>query len=413
MKFIGKTTKNRIINFVKKISLAYQEFNFDKCHQLSSTLTVYSIMSVIPILAMIFGVAKGFGFEKKLQEQIINQLPQTEELSSRLINFATNLLDETQGSLITSVGIIILFWSASRLFWHLEHIFDKIWHIKSKRTIGTKFINYFFILFLFPSFILLSNSVMFMISSYLVKLRLQLPFFQNIGFFAKLPFMIIPYVIIWLIFTVLFIFLPNRRISIRSAAIAGIFSGTLFQIVQFLYLKLQLNLSIYNPIYGSFAAIPLLIAWLIFSWSIILFGAELAFVNQFYNPCLKWTNRKNLNFYQKKCLSLKILCLIGNQFTKGGRILTSKDIANTLKLQEITVIDLLNNLVEISLVAKASGRNSGYIPAMGIELFTVGNIVKMLENSNSIKDDQEKSIDNFELQLKDISVDKLVTELKL
>ena len=380
---IGKKLKATVKEIYLILKQSHKEFNHDKCYRLTSTLAVYSVMSIVPILAMIFALAKGFGFEKLLQEQLLNQIPQNEQFLSRLFTFSKELLQNTQGSLMAGVGVIILFWSASRLFWHLESIFDTIWHVKSTRSYSARFINYTFMIFLLPTLIIVSSSLMVFISSYIVRLKIHLPFLQNIGFFASLPIILVPYVVIWLIFLVLFLLLPNVKVSIKSVLFAAILSGTMFQLLQWVYLKFQFTLSFYNPIYGSFAAIPLFVIWLRLSWSILLFGAEFAATHQFFNIAYPTIPLLSLNFYQTKVLSLKVLSIIVKRFSRGEEFLSTQDISAKLGLQEVFVRDILANMVKAGLLTKTKGDVDGFVPAMGIDLITLGSAIDKLEKVGS------------------------------
>jgi membrane protein len=84
----------------------------------ASSLTFYTLLSVVPVVAMFFGVAKGFGFEKRLENQLFERFPGQEEVLGQVINFANSLLEQTKGGLIAGVGLLVLFWSVLKVLGH-------------------------------------------------------------------------------------------------------------------------------------------------------------------------------------------------------------------------------------------------------------------------------------------------------
>ena len=119
-----------ILKYLKIIILAIQGFVKDNCALRASALTLYTLLSIVPIIAMLFGVAKGFGFEKKLREQIIEQIPEQDSMIMQVIAFAENLLASTKGGLVAGIGIVVLFWTVIRVIGNIESSFNHIWKIR-------------------------------------------------------------------------------------------------------------------------------------------------------------------------------------------------------------------------------------------------------------------------------------------
>ncbi|HZD40875.1 MAG TPA: YihY/virulence factor BrkB family protein, partial [Terriglobales bacterium] len=118
--------------------LAIRRFNLNKCDLRASALTFYSLMSIVPVVAMAFAVAKGFGFEKILAEQLMSKLQGQEEVAERIIDFAKSLLANAKGGTIAGVGILVLFWTVIKLLGNIEGSFNDIWGVKTPRPWGRK-----------------------------------------------------------------------------------------------------------------------------------------------------------------------------------------------------------------------------------------------------------------------------------
>lgn len=238
-------------------------------------LTFYSLMSIVPIVAIGFGIAQelGFGetFTKLVQEQLIAQ-PQVAE---KIIEFSNSTLENTRGNVIASLGIGVLLWTVFRMIGNIEIYFDEIWKAKVPRTLWDQAKSYIPMIFLFPIFLVGANNILLFVSTKAVGATQSVEFLsifsELIEFLAHLLSSLIGLIV--LIF--MYIYLPNTKVSWRAAATGGIIAAILYALWQWIYVTFQANAASYGFIYGSFAAFPLFLIWLNYSWVIILFGTEL------------------------------------------------------------------------------------------------------------------------------------------
>jgi membrane protein len=285
--------KSFLIKQLRIIILAIRGYDEDKCFFRASSLTFYTLLSIVPVAAMFFGIAKGFGFEKVLEKRIYENFPGQQEVLSQVLNFSNSLLQETRGGLIAGIGLAVLFWSILKVLNHIERSFNDIWEIKVGRSWGRKFGDYLSIMLISPIFIILSGSVTVFITTQVEQITQRIAllgmFSPAISFLLKF----IPYALIWALFTFLYIIMPNTKVNFKAGLLGGVVAGTIYQIAQWAYISFQVGAARYNAIYGSFAALPLFLMWVQISWWIVLFGAELSFANQNvdtyeYEPdCLK------------------------------------------------------------------------------------------------------------------------------
>jgi membrane protein len=146
------------IKLMRTFILAYRGFNEDKVNLRASALTYFSILSVVPIIAMAFGIAKGFGFDDKMQQLLQESLKGQEDIATWLIDFATNMLDSVKGGWIFGIGLVFLLWTVMQVLSNIENAFNSIWQVKHSRVFFRKFSDYFSIMLIAPILILVSSS---------------------------------------------------------------------------------------------------------------------------------------------------------------------------------------------------------------------------------------------------------------
>jgi membrane protein len=375
--------KSFLFRQLRIIWLASRGFITDKVQIRASALTFYSLMSVIPVIAIAFAIAKGFGFDQRLEQQITQSFQQNEEVLKWVLNFSRHALDATNGGYIAGIGIIILFWSVMSLLNQIENSFNHIWQIRVSRAWYRKFTDYLTIMLIAPILIILSGSVTVFVNTQLSEFMDKAPildFFKPlVSFLVK----ILPYLIIWIVLTVLFVIMPNTKVRFGSAMVAGIVSGTILQLLQWFYLDLQYGISKLSVIYGSFAAIPLFIMVMQMSWIIVLLGAEISFANQNVSRYEFESEALNISIREKKAMTLMIMHLIVKNFAKGEPPLTAEMISVELKIPIRLVSDIVQDLAMvglISMVLKDDGKERMFQPAMDIHTLTVSSVLMRLEN---------------------------------
>jgi len=376
-------SKSFIFRQLRIIVLAARGFMNDKVQLRASSLTFYSLLSVIPVVAIAFAIAKGFGLDQNLQQLVAKEFQTQPEVLDWLLSVATNALQKTRGGPIAGVGVIILFWSAMSLLDQIESSFNHIWQIRSSRPWYRKFTDYLTIMLIAPVFLILSSSITVLDLSDFISRSSILDFLKPLfNFLLKFA----PYVLTWFALTVLYIIIPNTKVKFVPALVSGIIAGTVLQILQWLYIDLQFGISKLSSIYGSFAAIPLFILWLQASWIILLLGAELSFANQNVSRYEYESEALNVSQYQKKALVLMIMNMIIRNFTVGEKPISAEDISGKLKIPVRLVRDILqdlNNAGLVSVIHENEHEERLYQPAMDINKLSISYVLNRLERKGS------------------------------
>ncbi len=265
------------IHKLRVLVLAVRGFLLDQAPIRASALTYYSMLSLIPLLAMIFGIARGFGLDEKLRTELVAQIPQQQEFVEQIVLYAERFLEQTKGGLIAGIGIILLIWAVIRLLTHIEKAFNHIWKVEQGRNIFRKVADFVSIALLGPLLLLISSSITVYVSSRVTDIATAVDQIGLISQSVEYLLNFTPYVIAWILFAFVYIVMPNRNVPVESNLMAAIVAGTLFQLLQWGYVESQIGVAKYNAVYGSLAALPLFLIWLQLSWMVVLFGAEIAY----------------------------------------------------------------------------------------------------------------------------------------
>lgn len=307
------------LRVLRIFALSLSEFARDKCTLHASALTFFTLLSIVPIFAMAFGIAKGFGLETMLHERLM-ELEGQQEVIRRIIEFSESMLQNTKGGVIAGVGVLLLFWSVIQVLQNIEKSFNHIFAVQKERTLIRKLADYMTIMLVCPILVILSGSLTVFISTQVTNM---ITHFGQAGVFIG-PVMIkllalTPYLIFWLLLTFLYVVMPNTRVNKGSAFFGGVVAGTLYQLVQVLYITSQLVVSKFGAIYGSFAALPLFLVWLQLSWQIVLYGAELAFAHQNEETYEFEEESRNASVSIQKCVGLLLTHACIKNFCAGKK----------------------------------------------------------------------------------------------
>ena len=237
----------------------------------SAALTFYTLMSLVPVVALVFAVVKGFGLAEGLEQNLYEVLPQSPEVIDYVVGFAQKALARTQGGWVALVGVLTLFWAVIKVFGSIEDAFNNIWEVRSTRSAARKYGDYIAVVVVAPILWVISSSM----GNYAAEILgvAGSPALEVLSRAGSL-------VVAWVMFTFIYVVLPSTKVRLTAALTAGVVAGTAFVLFQWGYVYLQRWMTSYNAIYGSFAALPLFLLWMQISWEILLLGGELSFAYQ-------------------------------------------------------------------------------------------------------------------------------------
>ena len=410
-----------LLRYLRVILLALRGFVEDRVLLRASALTYFTLMAIVPIFAMGFGIAKGFGMDKYLEKQLLANLKGQQVVVDKLIDFSSSLLERTGGGLIAGIGVAVLFYSVLKVFSHIEHSFNDIWQIKQARPFTRKFADYLSMMLIAPVLLIAASGINVFIVTQLAQLSQKMEIISLVSPIIIFSLRFLPYFIIWIMFTLLYVVMPNTKVNILSGIIAGVIAGSAFMVIQWVYIDFQVGVSKYNAIYGSFAALPLFLTWLQLSWLIVLFGAEIAFSHQNENFYEFEAETENLSHRSLQALSLLLLNRIVLRFINGDKPYTAQELSKELKLPIRLVRSLLFTLVESNILARSyteEPKTPAFLPAQYIDKYTVAFVINKLDtegafvNLDHVKFNVISNIHkDFETSVSALSTNVLVKDL--
>lgn len=340
----------------------------------SAALTFYTLMSLVPIVAVAFAIVKGFGLADTLTQSLYELFPNNPETAEYLLDFAEKAIERTRGGLVATVALITLLWAVIRVLSSIERAFNAIWEVKIRRSVTRQYTDYIAILFIVPILWIAANAI----GNFAQNL---LGFDQS--WYYELLSRFIALIVVWIMFTLMYVVIPSTKVRFGSAFHAGVFSGTLFILFQWGYIYLQHWMTSYNAIYGSFVALPLLLVWMQTSWQILLFGAELSFAYQ--NIARFDAERESLlvSHNMRRRILLAVMLVVVRNFRNRGGALSAEEIRRQLKLPTRIVNDVLYQLVGAGqLIAVPDNKGSqelSYAPAYEIAQMTLYGVIEAVE----------------------------------
>lgn len=382
---LGELPRHRsfIVREIRILVLAFKGFREDKIQLRASALTFYTLLSIVPVAAIAFGVARGFGFDKRLEAEIMNSFQGHQEVMNYVLQIARDFLQNTSGVFFGIVGLIILFWSVMQVLDHIEKSFNHIWQIKNSRPWIRKFADYLSLMIFGPVFLILASSFTVYITTTVGSMSEKVDVIRSIEPAIIFLMRFAPYFILWIVFTLLYMVMPNTRVKFRSALVAGVMAGTMFQFTQYLYIHFQVGVTKYNAIYGSFAAFPLFIIWMQASWLVVLLGAELSFANQNVNKYEFESESLHISQAQRRIITLMLLNIISRRFVEGQPPLSAAELAKIIQIPVRIAREIIYSIAEAGLVTEIyvdQPKERLYQPALDVRLLRISYILNRLDN---------------------------------
>jgi membrane protein len=353
--------------FFRTVYLAAREFLNDRCPQQASALTFYSLLSVVPGAAIALAIARGLGLERNLETFVRGSFHWRREVVDFIINSARSLIASSSTGLITGVGVVLLFWSVVSVLGSIENTFNGIREVRSPRNWPHRLGDYVIVILAGTILLVISSGVAVLIESQL-RIIGQYSILRLLGLIATA-----------VLFTFLYVIMPNERVSVRPAVFGGLIAGGLYLVVQWVYIKLQVGVVQYSAIYGGFVAIPLFLAWVQMSWNIVLFGAELSFAYENAETYGFEPDHARLSEAGRRLLGLRIMRLLARNFTAAGPPLTADEISRRLEIPHRLVRHLLHELVDTNLATVTPRGPRAYQPARGVDALTIKFVTDKLD----------------------------------
>ena len=368
-------TKKRIwYRILQTIILFVRGFKDKALNVRANSLSFSLLFAFVPMVAGVFAVARGFGFEELLKEELSTSFLAEANVAHVILEWVERYLETTRGGLFLGIGLIVLFWAVYAFFNMLERSFNTIWNVKQSRSFGRRLTNYMVVLLLVPIMIILTSGI----SIFLNSTQVLAPVLQAIEPIRRIVLRTIPFVVSSVVFTWIFIAIPNTKVRFVSAVIPGFVVGALFQVVQAFSVYLVVLFARMSLVYGAFSAIPLILIWLHITCWLLLIGAELAFAIQNNDMFAYEKDLETMSRRYKDYVMLYLLSTIVKRFEQGEVPQTAQEMAEVNQLPIRLVQQLLARLEETNIIHRIyveQAEDETFVPAMDTRLITVGMVM--------------------------------------
>ncbi len=385
-----------LISVVKALILSVRFFVSDRMMEKASALTYNTLLALVPLIALMLGIGRGFGLQDVLNDTLQNIFPGQKEAIEYCFEFANNYLAHSKTGVVMGLGVVLLLWVIISLIGNIESVFNQIWQQKKSRSTVRKFTDYLSIIIVVPLIVFLSSGIQIFLQTFLKTDYVDATISQAMQNALKIA----PYVLTILVFTAVYIIIPNTKVRIINALVAGAIAGCGFQVFQTLYISGQIWVAKYNAIYGSFAALPLLLLWVQMSWVICLYGAELAYASQNIKNFDFEKDTQNLSRRYFDFLTVVVAGIIYNRFKQGEEGLTTEELTDYLHLPSKLTNKITARLDEIDVIRETVDRGNRdrhyWSPGISPDTLTIGMLIERIGNQGSedLKINYKKAFDN-------------------
>ena len=371
---------DRVGRIFKQLVIAIRFFTAKRVLSQASALTYSTLLAIVPILAVVFAIGRGFGYNKYIEVWFRGALSSQPQVAEIIIGFVNSYLVHTKSGIFLGVGLAFMLYTVLMLVSNIEQAFNQIWQVKKQRSIFRTVTDYLAMFFLFPIIIVPTTGISIFVSTITSQMSAN---YMLLAPVVRFLIDLAPFALMSALFIAMYVFMPNTHVNLRSAIVPGILAGIAMQWLQLFYIHSQMWVTGYNAIYGSFAALPLFMLWLQISWTICLFGAELSYTNQNLDYFDFSDQASNISHRYKLLLCAMIMGQVCRRFSNGGSPLTALQIRQATDIPLRVVNDLLYMLIDARLIIEITsdekGETSQFVPAESLNNLTLGVMIDRLE----------------------------------
>jgi len=368
--------RRSLLKLLQFMALVLKNFWQDNCLLRASALAFTSILSLVPLLALAFAILKGFGVQNQVEPLMLEQLSGgSQEVAGKIISYINNTNMRTLGVF----GLMTLLVTAITLLDNIEDAFNAIWGVRETRSFRRKFSDYLSVLVSGPILIFTALGVTtFLEGQSAFKWLIKTSYLGDI---LLTLLQLLPYLVIWIALTVLFLFIPNTTVRFRSAVVGAILAGTCWQLAQWWYIHFQVGVAKYNAIYGTMAVLPIFMVWIYVSWLTVLLGVEIVHVHQNIKLIRREIRAGSISYRMRELLSLAILTDVVTAFEEGTTGWSAEQLGEEFGLSERVLQTLVDGLVAAGFLVATVGSPTVYRPAREPDMVLVAEVLAALKES--------------------------------
>ena len=364
---------------IRTIVLVARGFTSKNLNDTAKSLTYSLIFAIIPILAMVVAVAKGFGVADVIEQQLNASFLGETNMVPTIMAMVQRYLETAQGGVFIGIGILILLWAVYSFFQSVETAFNRIWNVQKSRSILHQAAAYIAIVVLIPVVIVCTAGINIFLDT-TVESVIHAEALHHFMHTTGVQFL--QFALVWLLFICMYIAIPNNKVRFLSALIPGIIMGSLFQLLQMLSVYIIGALSRTSIVYGAFAIIPILMTLLQYTSLLILIGAEMSYAIQNNEEFEYEQDVNRMSRRYKDFIMLYLLNVIVKRFEADEAPLTAHELAIRDHLPIRVVNQLLGRMVETGVLREVYSEGNEertYQPALDTHKISIGMVMDRID----------------------------------
>ena len=378
--------RQRLTNGLRIGYLTLRDLFFDSQISLRAMSLVYTtLLSIVPLLAISLSVLKGFGYDE-LKPALENFLAPLGERGTQITNTIIQFVEGMNSGILGSLGLALLLYNVVSLMQKIESAFNFTWHVTQERSFARRFSDYLSVVLIGP--VLVFSALGLTASLTHSSLYKELDSFGVFHALFSVIGFVLPYLLIILAFTLIYVFVPNTKVKIKSALVGAIVAGIAWETVGWLFASFISNAN-YTAIYSAFAALFFFMIWLYISWTILLTGASIAFYYQ--NPEFRSRNRRVfvLSNRMKEKVAVTVMVRVAEAFYQRQPAPNLSSLGQSLNLASESLLPVIDCLIAKGLLTRNDEDPPRFLPGQAPELLLAIDIIRAVRSA------EEDDIINF------------------
>jgi membrane protein len=370
------------VYFLKQIQIiihVIKRFQYDRLMVRASALVYATLLSIVPLLAVMFSLLKGFGYHNKLEPFLSRILkPLGDQAVQTIVPTIVNFVGNADIAALGAFGFLFFLLSSISIVNTMERAFNDLWRVQKNRNFYRRIGDYLSVLVIGPVLTLAVITVTASLQNYkLIRALNEIPIVEILVNRAA------PIFTSWIVFCFLYLFIPNTKVRFFSALYGAVIAGSLWELMNAVFTKfivISYQSGVKAALYASFAVFPLFLVWLFFSWTVVLLGSEISYVHQNLDKVSWEEQTESVSWRMAERIALKIMLVVSQKFCKDEKAPSLSDLSEYLQVPEYAVKNVLTMLLNLNLVNVVGRGEERYAPAKCLEGLNLREIMVRLRN---------------------------------
>jgi len=410
------TFRSSAIKIIKVLTFTVRETHNNELQLRSMSLVYTTLLSLVPLLALAFSVLKAFGVVDNQLEPLLMRFlaplgDKGNEITLKIMEFVSNM----KVGVLGVIGLLVLVWTVFSLIKKIDDTLNLIWNVKEGRNIIRRFSNYISLTLIGPVLLFVIIALTASLASNTIVKKISS--IEPLGTLIILWGYILPYIIVSILFTFIYVIVPNTRVNLRSAAIGGFIAGVSWQAVGTIFAYSVASSTKYFAIYSSLAVLILFMMWVYISWLILLAGAQISYCHQNLEISGLKIDISVLSSKIWEKLSLLVMYIIGSNHHSGEKHLSITELVEQTDMPYDAVQRTVKELRNSGLLSETSDEPPRYLPSRDMSSIKVSEIIASSRSNYQSqlllqKPSKSQKVDTIIKEIDD-SIEKRLGEISL